>query len=113
MLVLKIKREEKIYINGGEITIQLCDSGISWAKLGFTAPASVNIQREQLCLQGPTRCCKCGGTLPPSRRDGLHLKLSTGCGGTPHPDSGRCQAFASSSLWEQLADLIGGEERAK
>ena len=108
MLVLKILHQQKIYIDGGAITLTLTDSGYNWAKIGVDAPSSVSIHREGICPQGPTRCCRCGGKLPPPGEDGERALAHTGCRGKADPDTGRCLAFAAEKL---CGDAQVGHER--
>jgi len=47
MLVLGIKTDETIYV-GEHISVMLCLAKDGKARLGFTAPADVQIQREKV-----------------------------------------------------------------
>lgn len=110
MLVLRRLVGRKIYIDGGRITLELLDVQGNSAKIGITAPRSVLIQRDDAPFQGPIRCCRCGGLLPPPGPDGQRVTLSTACHGEPDSESGRCRAFLASTLWGDVAiDSLPGE----
>lgn len=100
MLVIRRKRGQAIYIDDGRIVVELIETGVRWAKIGITAPDSVSILRDDLVPDGSTRCCRCGGTLPPAGPDGGRVVASTGCRGEADPVNGRCPAFGASKLWE-------------
>lgn len=89
MLVLKLSLQEQIYIDGGAITLMLTDARDGCAKIGITAPRSVSIVREELMPDGPTRCCKCGGTFPPRGIAGERLAGGNGICGNSDSDSGK------------------------
>jgi len=108
MLVLKILEGQHIYIDDGAITLTLLERTGNYAKIGIDAPESVKILREALCPEGPARCCRCGGKLPPPSSDGMRVSASTGCLGVVDHGSGRCGAFVSSALW---GDVPAGQER--
>jgi hypothetical protein len=99
MLVLKILEGQKIYIDDGAIEVCLISVGGNYGRIGITAPLAVKVLRQGACREGPARCCRCGGLLPPPGSDGVRVKASTGCQGEQDTDSGRCQAFAASTLW--------------
>lgn len=99
MLVLRIQKGQKIYINDGAITLTLTHAGSDWAKIGVDAPISVKVLRQEVCPDGPSRCCRCGGTLPPPGPTGLRFVGSTGCRGEQDSESGRCQVFAAAKAW--------------
>lgn len=106
MLVLKVQLGQKVYINDGAITVQLTSSGTNWCKLGITAPKTVKILRQAVCPEGPARCSRCGGLLPPPGADGMRVVASTGCDIEPDTESGRCRSFMRSALW---GDSVSGQ----
>lgn len=108
MLVIRRRRGTKIFIDGGRITLTVTDVQGDAAKIGLELPRGMNVAREELMPDGASRCCRCGGTLPPAGSDGLRVKASTGCHGDPDPESDRCRAFAASALW---GDTPAGPER--
>lgn len=108
MLVLKLKEGQKVFINGGEIEVCFLHAQDRSAKIGFTAPSSVNILRESICPEGPTRCCHCGGKLPPAGADGERAIVYQGCSGEKDPDNGMCRAFIAEVL---CGDAGVGPER--
>lgn len=108
MLVLKMPINRKIYIDGGRIELEVLSVGGNFAKLGFTAPRSVEILREDLCPNGPNYCSRCGGQLPPAALSNHRDRAEPGCRGTPDEASGRCRAYLASTLW---GDLPIGPER--
>lgn len=93
MLVLKIKNGQRVFINGGEIEVMVCETDRGWAKIGVTAPMSVTVMRAELLPEGPSRCCHCGGQLPHPGPDGVRPAASDDCRGELDPVSGRCRAF--------------------
>jgi len=99
MLVLKILEGQKIYIDDGAVTLTLLKREGNWAKIGIDAPREIKVMRQGACPEGPSRCCKCGGLLPPADSTGVRVTYSTGCPGAPDRESDRCPAFMASPLW--------------
>ena len=112
MLVLKMLLGQKIYIDGGRIEVQLVGVQGNSAKLGFTAPAEVRIHRSCHLHDGPSRCCRCGGTLPPAGSEGTCRTPGVTCAGRPDPETGRCGVFLASTLWGDAQAGTGGRDGA-
>ena len=108
MLVLKVQKYQKVFLNGGAITLRVTDCDRGWAKIGIEAPKSVKVMREGLIAEEPTHCCHCGGTLPPPDVDGAPVTGRGSCAGEPDTESGRCRAFLASTLW---GDIVIPPER--
>jgi carbon storage regulator CsrA len=108
MLVLKRRTGQKIYIDDGVIEIELLWVGDNWVKLGITAPAGVQVARDDILPEGPSRCCRCGGDLPPGAFGGQPPCGQAKCSGSPDSHSGRCGNFLDSALW---GDALAGDEK--